>query len=166
MGKYQGFNIEEQAGIVAAGAYQAVLFNDLADEDMTIVKCHVEIAIGTEEGTTADLGNQWSITGVARLVISGRGQDASGAITGNNAPFDTSIAGTINDEDKGDTWAMSPFVLTSRGQPIRIELSPKTKRKLRKGDQFLVTLDGTNSGADTSPAVQSAATVTMFTVVD
>lgn len=165
--KWTGWNRNERnITIGASQQFDALLFQ--AEEDTTIVMCHVEIAMCLEPAT--DPG-QSSLAGYARLRINRAGN----AIPLIQPSDDWDAVGgtdTLSDADSMDTWAITPFALANSGftltgpgspsGPVHLTLSPKTKRSLRRGDSLSVEINYSNGG-NQNAAHQESVTGTIFT---
>lgn len=170
--KFTGWTRNERT--IAAGAtnqFNPLIYTCEDQGGETIVSVHVEIALGAEPGTTESASN---LAGYARLVINRAGNVIPQL--GTTGDWDaTTTPDTINDEDAGDTWAITPWALggivvagvifadsASGAGPIHLTLSPKTKRSLRKGDTLEVEIQYSNGGGTGNGIAQEAVTGTVF----
>lgn len=167
--KFTGFNRNERtipAGVTTQFAALVYTCEDQGGE--TVVSVHVEIALGQEPPTATGAAN---VAGYARLCVNRAGNVIP--LIQPNVDWDTvTVADTLNDEDSGDTWAITPFALGGSVQPVafgavtggavHLVLSPKTKRSLRKGDEMYVELNYSNGGGVDNAIIQEAVTGTTF----
>lgn len=167
--KYVGFDRNERT--IPAGTRSQ--FGDTlvftADDDCTVVGISVEIAIAAEANESG--GTTHSAAGYGRLVVNRAGNTVP-LIEPTTSWSATDEADTLNDEDAGDTWAISPIAVAGNGavfvsgagytsQNDRIVLAPRTKRKLRRGDQIYVETQYSNGGVGNA-VFQEVVTGTIF----
>lgn len=171
--KYTGFARAERTISAAATNQFGALQYDCEDQGgETIVSVHVEIALNPENLTD---GGSSNVAGYARLVVNRSGNTIPVIVP--STDWDTTaVADAINDEDAGDTWAITPFAFgtafvgavipagagLSGTTGVHLILSPKTKRSLRKGDALIVELQYSNSGTGGAQPIQECITGTLF----
>lgn len=165
--KYVGFNRNErQIDGGATNQFTALRFT--ADDDMTVLGCHVEIALASEPPIAP--GGSSNLAGYARIVVNRAGNGIPVIVPDLAWSIDAAQASQLNDADAGDTWAITAFALgaarigvegTSQGSSQNLVLSPATKRKLRRGDTIEVELQYSNGGTQQT-ATQEAVVGTLF----
>lgn len=178
--KYTGWNRNERT-ITGGATNQFIGLIFEADDDCTAVGVHVELSLCPEAPTTPDA--HFNLTGWARIVVN-RAGNLIPLILPSDQWWDPDVVDSFNDEDSGDSWAIVPFGIggglsasnlvgnTVTGAAanglapyavtgLNLVLSPKTKRKLRRGDQVIVDLQYSN-GAAGNGVVQESVVGTIF----
>lgn len=172
--KYTGYNRNERTIAPAATNQFAALRYTCEDQGgETVVSIHVELALNPEMLTDVGTSN---VAGYARLVVNRAGNVIPVVLTAFDWGETALTPNIINDEDSGDTWAITPFafgaglvltpLISGAGMggtgPVHLTLSPKTKRSLRKGDTVDVEIQYSNSGTGASQPLQEVVTGTVF----
>lgn len=169
--KFTGFYRNERTIAPAATNQFATLQYTCEDADETVVGIHVEIAMNPEGLTDEGSSN---VAGYARIVVNRAGNTIP-VVVSSQGWADVVTASNLNDEDTGDTWAITPFALGSTlgvlgvtgvglmgSTGLHLVLSPATKRSLRKGDTVEVEIQYSNSGTGGSQPIQEVVTGTIF----
>lgn len=137
------------------GSAQLGMLSYRCQETETMVSVLAQVALSLEPNLTAVTSG--NLAGFVRLKITRLGAQANVVqpqlIWNEQTDVDGALA-PVNDlpddRDVGETWAIVPFALSSgtgSGERQLIVLSPKTKRKLNRGDLLIVDMNYSNSAS-------------------